>query len=373
VRNHVRAQACQAANNKILKRDDSAWPVQRVCVVSQRFAKKTPITVGCTLLHSVNQRLPICPIFSRGISQMYNDDNSRSSIVSIIAFCGFCLLLALALPLCSPAVLTWLEAPTAWLALHSHPISKPTSEPAPTISTWSDTEIRAALMQCVQSVAGINADLAPIAPIREGECGSAAPIVLTGIDIVDKVTFDPPLLTNCPMVVALHRWLNEVVQPAARQAFGSPVSKIIGSSYACRTVYNEPNGHLSQHAFANAVDLPIFVLANGRKVDVAHGWGQTRRDLIAAAKTSAMGGAPKTASTDVVKISAFRPPKEGKQTAATANALDQDISAEAKFLRLAVHGACSMFSTVLGPEANDVHRTHFHLDLQDRGSVQVCQ
>ena len=40
----------------------------------------------------------------------------------------------------------------------------------------------------------------------------------------------------------------------------------------------------AQHAFANAVDLPMFVLADGRKVDVTHGWGSTQRDLIAAVK-----------------------------------------------------------------------------------------
>jgi hypothetical protein len=237
-------------------------------------------------------------------------------------------------------------------------------------------------MQCVHSVASINADLTPIAPIREGECGTPTPIVLSSINIVDKVTFDPPLLTNCPMVVALHRWLNEIVQPAAKEAFGSPVIKIIGSSYACRTVYNEPDGRLSQHAFANAVDLPIFVLSNGRKIDVTRGWGPTKRDLIAAAKTSSVvkgdsskqeGQSTKTASTDVVKVSASRAPKDVKRAATAADPSDHANSADAKFLRLAVQGACKIFSTVLGPEANDVHRTHFHLDLQDRGSVDVCK
>ena len=86
------------------------------------------------------------------------------------------------------------------------------------------------------------------------------------------------------MVAGLDRWLQDSVQPAAREAFSLPVSKIIGSSYACRNVYNLPDGHLSQHAFANAIDVPIFVLADGRKVDVTHGWGPTQRDLIAAAK-----------------------------------------------------------------------------------------
>jgi hypothetical protein len=74
------------------------------------------------------------------------------------------------------------------------------------------------------------------------------------------------------MVASLDRWLRDSLQPAAREAFSSSVSKIIGSSYACRNVYNQPDGHLSQHAFANAIDLPMFVLADGKKIDVTHGW-----------------------------------------------------------------------------------------------------
>jgi hypothetical protein len=35
--------------------------------------------------------------------------------------------------------------------------------------------------------------------------------------------------------------------------------------------------------------------------------------------------------------------------------------------------SCGIFSTVLGPEANDMHRTHLHLDLQDRNSANVCK
>ncbi|MGO8843049.1 MAG: extensin family protein [Methyloceanibacter sp.] len=46
---------------------------------------------------------------------------------------------------------------------------------------------------------------------------------------------------------------------------------------------------------------------------------------------------------------------------------------EAKFLRRVHQGACQVFSTVLGPEVNDVHRTHLHLDLQDRNALNVCE
>jgi hypothetical protein len=200
----------------------------------------------------------------------------------------------------------------------------------------------------------------------------------------DKVSFDPPLVLDCAMVVGLDRWLKESAQPAAREAFSSPVSKIIGSSYACRNVYNLPGGHLSQHAFANAIDLPMFVLADGRKIDFTHGWGPTQRDLIAAAK--AKKTAPGTtgslaqqkanakgATTEVVKVSTS--PASNSATAASpspGSADDSSIAAEAKFLRLAHDGGCKIFSTVLGPEANDAHRTHLHLDLQER-KTSVCE
>ena len=46
---------------------------------------------------------------------------------------------------------------------------------------------------------------------------------------------------------------------------------------------------------------------------------------------------------------------------------------QAKFLRRVHQGACEVFTTVLGPEANDIHRTHLHLDLQNRNSLNVCK
>jgi len=55
-----------------------------------------------------------------------------------------------------------------------------------------------------------------------------------------------------------------------------------------------------------------------------------------------------------------------------ASADDSGVAAEAKFLRLAHDGGCKIFSTVLGPEANDAHRSHLHMDLQDR-KTSVCE
>ena len=46
---------------------------------------------------------------------------------------------------------------------------------------------------------------------------------------------------------------------------------------------------------------------------------------------------------------------------------------EATFLKRLHGGSCTVFATVLGPEANEAHRDHFHLDMKERRSGSgVC-
>ena len=310
---------------------------------------------------------------------MNQDDHSGfRDLVSAIAVCGLVLLAALSAPL-------WWGSAQRWLGpLPLAPSEQKEKAPEGPTSTWTDKEIETALMQCVQALAPLMADVGSLAPIRSGDCGAPAPVLLKSIGAEDKVSFDPPLVLNCAMVAALDRWLRDRVQPAAKEAFSSPISKIIGSSYACRNVYNRPDGHLSQHAFANAIDLPMFVLADGRKIDVTHGWGPTQRDLVAAAKAKkAVPGTTgslaqqkansKEATTEVVKVSTAAASNNTTTTSGGAASADAyDVAAEAKFLRLAHDGGCKIFSTVLGPEANDAHRSHLHMDLQDR-KTSVCE
>ena len=52
---------------------------------------------------------------------------------------------------------------------------------------------------------------------------------------------------------------------------------------------------------------------------------------------------------------------------------DAKKSAEAGFLRRLHKGACGVFGTVLGPEANEMHRDHFHFDLASRRRSALCQ
>jgi hypothetical protein len=328
-----------------------------------------------------------------------------SMLLSIAVVFGAASIFALLTPLSEP----WLDPFRAWAAI---PFAQPSAGQAPAepqhdggeplqpsrmnqSPAWTDRDIEAALMECVHLLAPVNAEVVPIVPIRNGACGAQAPLLLRSFGSDHKVIVDPPLLINCPMVVALYRWFESEVQPAAQDAFGSPVARIVGSSYSCRTVYHVPSNPLSQHAFANAVDLPAFTLADGRTVELARGWGPTARDLTAAAKAKLVPIVAKETSS--ASPAALKPGNEqasgaGNAVAKTSVAakLSSELkasvapkeppSAEAqfsitqgKFLRQIHRGACKFFTTVLGPEANDVHRTHLHLDLQERNALNVCQ
>jgi hypothetical protein len=48
-------------------------------------------------------------------------------------------------------------------------------------------------------------------------------------------------------------------------------------------------------------------------------------------------------------------------------------SAETTFLHRLHKGACGTFGTVLGPEANEAHRNHFHFDLAPRKRSAFCE
>jgi hypothetical protein len=42
------------------------------------------------------------------------------------------------------------------------------------------------------------------------------------------------------------------------------------------------------------------------------------------------------------------------------------------FLHDAHEAACGIFGTTLGPEANDAHRNHFHVDMAERKVKKIC-
>ncbi|HEY5832222.1 MAG TPA: extensin family protein [Hyphomicrobiaceae bacterium] len=299
---------------------------------------------------------------------------------------------------------------------------------------WTDAEVIAALRECVRILAPIASDVELAEPTRHQQCGAPAPVFVKRIGSgASKIEINPPAELNCPMVVSLHAWVEGTLQPAAREALGTTIVRLRNASgYSCRARNGNPLGtdKLSEHALANAIDIAGFITADGRTVDVSRGWGLTERDKreaervaaarakdgkeekparapereakpepaktpqinkkisLIAAKAEAQPPADKSAATK------FREAKSGRKTAALERSKStSDISsdpkaipappsperetakknAEAAFLRRLHKGACSVFGTVLGPEANDLHRDHFHFDLASRRRSALCQ
>ena len=143
--------------------------------------------------------------------------------------------------------------------------------------------------------------------------------------VATTASVSPPATLACPIVSALDRWIGDAVQPAAMKWFGQPVTGIKQiSAYSCRGMNGNPNAHISEHAFGNALDIASFVLADGRVVTVQKGWH----------------GAPE----------------------------------EQGFLHDVQAAACELFTTVLAPGSNVYHYNHIHVDLMRRASGRrICQ
>jgi hypothetical protein len=159
------------------------------------------------------------------------------------------------------------------------------------------------------------------APAEQVPLGRPASAAITA----GPAAVSPAATLACPLVSTLDRFVSEAVQPSAVRWFGQQVVEIRQiSAYSCRGMNGDPNAHISEHAFGNALDIAAFTLADGRKVTVKDGWH----------------GAPE----------------------------------EQGFLHDVQGAACSIFTTVLAPGSNVYHYDHMHVDLMRRSSGRViCQ
>ena len=165
-----------------------------------------------------------------------------------------------------------------------------------------------------------------IEPEREingpGICGLTRPFRVTAL-LDGSVTFNSAYTLDCPMIAELNNWLRDVVEPEAQARFNQRVVEITSmGSYSCRGINGMAGARLSEHAFGNAIDIGGFRLADGRLITVVHDW--TRGDDAAKA-----------------------------------------------FLRNVDGGACSYFTTVLGPGYNMFHYNHIHVDLAMHGNTST--
>jgi hypothetical protein len=222
-----------------------------------------------------------------------------------------------------------------------HPSEVPTAP-------WSDAEVAAAKAKCTETLSGVRLDFEPLPPFKKGLCGTAAPILLRSVGSDTKVEIDPPATVTCELAKALSNWIFDEVQPQAEALLASPVVKLRASSYACRNCYNRINGHLSEHALANAFDLSEFVLASGQHITIRDDWNSH---------------SPPTP---------LRNPLHVISVSASSQAAAAPLSRESEFVREAHQSACQIFGTVLGPAANRAHNDHFHLDMKQR-RANLCQ
>ncbi len=155
---------------------------------------------------------------------------------------------------------------------------------------------------------GARFDLLPDA--YAGNCSSVNSVKLSDVGVpVTNLT-----ALRCGTALIFTGWARVAVQQAAREVFGSRVVRIeTMGSYACRSVRGTSSNRLSEHAFANAIDVSGFVLSNGTRIGVKAGWNGSDR--------------------------------------------------ERAFLRAVRDGACKRFQTVLSPDYNAAHHDHLHFDM----------
>lgn len=155
-----------------------------------------------------------------------------------------------------------------------------------------------------------------------GICGLEHPFKVSAL-ANGAVAIEQPQTMDCAMIAEVEGWLSDVVQPAAQARFSQNVASVsLMGSYSCRTVDNIPGAQLSEHSFANAVDVGGFKLADGRDIVVVRDW------------------------------------KKGD-------------TQESAFLKEIHGGACQRFTTVLGPGADVFHYNHIHMDLAMHGHTNT--
>ncbi|WP_431319986.1 extensin family protein [Rhizobium sp. YTU87027] len=179
--------------------------------------------------------------------------------------------------------------------------------------------------ECVKELQGLGVVFKDISRIDDGNgCGIDKPIKVT--EVLPGIKIKPDAVFRCPVALALARWMKESVIPAASVAAsdqGNIVSVNQASSYICRLRNGAETGKVSEHARGNAIDIASFSFDKGKDIAV-----QPRRE-------------------DPTLIGAFQ----------------RTISA----------AGCLYFTTVLDPESDAAHETHFHLDVLERnGGYRYC-
>jgi hypothetical protein len=130
------------------------------------------------------------------------------------------------------------------------------------------------------------------------------------------MTWGSPMVT-CQLALGMARF-EAIAQQEAQRSMGSSVKKVVNAgTYSCRKMVRF--NMASEHSYSNAVDIRAFEFANGRHARVEQDFGPTN-------------GSASTAAASFLRASANR-------------AFDEQV-----------------FSVVLTPHFDALHRDHFHFD-----------
>lgn len=155
-------------------------------------------------------------------------------------------------------------------------------------------------------------------------CGIDKPIIVS--QALPGITLKPEATLRCPTALALARWMKGSVIPTASVALpesGDITTINQASAYICRLRNGADTGKISEHARGNAIDIASFSFKKGEDVAV-----RSRRE---------------------------------------------DSTLTGAFQRTVSAAGCLYFTTVLDPESDAAHETHFHLDvLQRKGDYRYC-
>ena len=174
---------------------------------------------------------------------------------------------------------------------------------------------------CLRRLERLGARFEAMAPLGNGQCSAPRPLSVTAL--ADGVALEPAATLSCRAAEALARWTTEV-QVAARETFDDGLKSLnLGGTYVCRGQNHDTDAKLSEHSFANAIDVM--------------GYGFAKRASLKV--TVSLAGSPEAAFLDRVRAS-----------------------------------ACGFFRTVLGPGSDAAHGNHLHLDLRERNAGhRLCQ
>ncbi len=215
-------------------------------------------------------------------------------------------------------------APDATTAAIPLPPPRPSDAPAlvTPASIVEDADAAAELQGCLDRLTMLGVQAEPVAPIRDGACGAPRPVRLTRLP--GGLAVSTAAVVTCPVAEALARWSKEILTVESNRVFQTaPLALQIGTSYQCRGQNRQAFAKLSEHAFANAVDVIGFTFPKRPPVPV----------------TFYVEGSP-----------------------------------EGSFFKAVRTGACLHFTTVLGPGSDPYHADHLHLDLRGRrGTARLCQ